>query len=155
MIAGGRAQQVIVSQARFHDVCARLLERGARREIELHLVVHAAADILHRVMVLELLAQDVVARSGDAVTELKQHPQVVQQLGRYKTVLRDLKQARINILPLSYQDLHASRRERESHGLMTNDSLIVAVMRRERIAYLATNNSDFERVPNIAVRFPG
>src|SRR5581483_1393409 len=103
----------LVPQSRFQDACARLLERGARRELSLHLVVHAAADILHRVMVLELLAQGVVQRSADAVTYLKHHPQAVQQLTRFKTVLRDLKQARINILPLSYQDLHASRRDRE------------------------------------------
>jgi len=39
--------------------------------------------------------------------------------------------------------------------LLTNDSLIVAAMQRERITYLATNDSDFERIPNIAVRLPG
>jgi len=144
----------LASQARFHAACVRLLERGARREVVLHLVVHAAADILHRAMVLEILAQGTVQHSADAVSYLKKHPQAVQQLGRYKTVLRDLKRARVNILPLSYQDLHASRQYRENHGLMTNDSLTVAVMRRERITYLATNDSDFARVPDIAVRLP-
>ena len=34
----------LVRQARFHHACARLLERGARRELNLHLVVHVAAD---------------------------------------------------------------------------------------------------------------
>jgi predicted nucleic acid-binding protein len=144
----------LVAQARFHDPCARLLECGARRELNLHLVVHAAADIIHRVMVLEVLAQGTVQHSADAVRYLKKHPQAIQQLGRSKTVLRDLKRARVNILPLSYQDLHASRQYRESHGLMTNDSLIVAVMRRERMTILATNDSDFARVPDIAVRLP-
>jgi predicted nucleic acid-binding protein len=38
--------------------------------------------------------------------------------------------------------------------LDTNDSLILAVMQRERIHYLATNDPDFERVPGIAVRQP-
>ena len=37
---------------------------------------------------------------------------------------------------------------------MTNDSLIVAVMARERIAYLATNDKDFERIPGISVYLP-
>jgi predicted nucleic acid-binding protein len=115
----------LVPQTRFHDACARLLERGARRELTLHLVVHAAADILHRAMVLELLAQGMLQYATDAVNYLKRHPQTIQELSRYKTVLRDLRSARVNILPLSYQDLHASRQYRESHGLMTNDSLIV------------------------------
>lgn len=145
----------LASQARWHAACVRLLERGARRELTLHLVVQAAADILHRVMVLETLAQGTIQHSADAVSYLKQHPQAVQQLSRYKTVLGDLKRARVNILPLSYQDLHASRQYRETHGLMTNDSLILAVMRRERITYLATNDADFERIPDIAMRLPG
>jgi predicted nucleic acid-binding protein len=38
---------------------------------------------------------------------------------------------------------------------MTNDSIIVAVMLREKIQFLATNDSDFERLPGIAVRKPG
>jgi predicted nucleic acid-binding protein len=141
-------------QAQFHSVCADLLERGARRELALHLVVNAAAEVIHRVMLLEVMAQGTFQHGLDAVTHLKQHPQAVQQLTRYKTVLRDLGRARINILSLTYRDLHASRHYRETYGLLTNDSLIVAAMQRERINYLATNDSDFERIPNIAVRLP-
>jgi predicted nucleic acid-binding protein len=37
---------------------------------------------------------------------------------------------------------------------MVNDSVIVAVMQRERIRFLATNDPDFERIPSIAVRMP-
>jgi predicted nucleic acid-binding protein len=43
---------------------------------------------------------------------------------------------------------------REQHGLFMNDSLIVAVMQCERIQVLATNDSDFERVPDIAMYAP-
>jgi predicted nucleic acid-binding protein len=43
---------------------------------------------------------------------------------------------------------------REQHGLLVNDSLIVATMRREHISLLATNDADFERVPGIGVRIP-
>ena len=60
-----------------------------------------------------------------------------------------------DLLPLTYRDLHASRQYREQHGLLTNDSLIIAVMQRERIQLLATNDLDFERIPGIAVRTPG
>jgi predicted nucleic acid-binding protein len=57
-------------------------------------------------------------------------------------------------LPLTYRDLHNSRQFRDEQGLMTNDSIIVAVMKREKIQFLATNDADFERVPGIAVRTP-
>ncbi|MFZ4660951.1 MAG: type II toxin-antitoxin system VapC family toxin [Caldilineaceae bacterium] len=141
-------------QSAYHQTCKELLERGAQGELPLHLTVSTTADILHRAMVLEFLAQGHVQRSADAVTYLKQHPQAVQQLTRYKNILRDLVRSQITILPLTYRDLHGSRLYREQYGLLTNDSLMLAVMHRERIQYLATNDPDFERVPGIALRWP-
>lgn len=120
-----------------HTSCKRLLERGALGELALHIVVSAAADVIHRAMVLEVLAQGIRQKSTDAVAYLKQYPRIISQLTRYKTILRDITQARITILPLTYRDLHASRQFRDIYGLLTNDSLIVAVMQRERIQYLA------------------
>ncbi|NTV62228.1 MAG: type II toxin-antitoxin system VapC family toxin [Oscillochloris sp.] len=141
-------------QSQFHASCVALLERGARGTLSLFTSVSVTADVLHRAMVLELLAQGQAQRSAEAVALLKQRPDLVQQLNRYRSILRDLRQARVDILPLTYRDLHASRTYREQHGLMVNDSLIVAVMRRETIPFLATNDLDFERVPGLAIRIP-
>lgn len=137
-----------------HQSCKKLLERGARGDVQLHLVVNTVADVIHRTMVLEVLAQGPFQKSAEAVTYLKQNPQAVLKLTRYKTILHELKQVRINILPLTYRDLHVSKQYRDKYGLMTNDSLILAVMQREKIQYLATNDTDFQRVPTIAVRLP-
>lgn len=141
-------------QVKQHESCKRLLERSARGEIHLHLVVNTVADIIHRAMILETMAQASLQKSREAVIYLKQNPQAVTSLTRYKNILSDLKQARINILPLTYRDLHNSKQFRYEYGLMTNDSLIVAVMKREKIQYLATNDSDFARIPRLAVRKP-
>jgi predicted nucleic acid-binding protein len=141
-------------QGRYHQACKDLLQRGARNEVQLYLTVIAAADVIHRAMIMEFLAQGHVQRPAEAVTYLKQNPQTIQQLTRYKSILRDITQAKISILPLTYRDLHASKQEREQYGLLTNDSLLITVMRRERIHYLATNDRDFERVSGIAVRQP-
>lgn len=145
----------LTPQSQFHASCRELLERSARGSVQLFATVAVAADVLHRAMVLEVLAQGQAQRSADAIALLKKQPTLVTQLTRYPTILRDLRQARVDILELTYRDLHASRVVREQHGLMVNDSLIVAVLQRERIQFLATNDPDFERVPNIAVRVPG
>lgn len=137
-----------------HQSCKKLLQRGARGDVQLYMVVNTVADVIHRAMVLELLSEGTFQTSGKAVSYLKQNPHAIQKLTRYKTILSDLKQARINILPLTYRDLHASKSYRQKYGVMTNDSLILAVMQRERIHYLATNDTDFQRVPGIAVRVP-
>ena len=67
---------------------------------------------------------------------------------------RDLRQARVDILPLTERDLHTRRVFRAHQGLMVNDSLLVAVMQRERLDILATNEPDFARVPSLAVPVP-
>lgn len=141
-------------QVKQHKSCKKLLERGAKQEIQLHIVSNVVADVIHRAMVLELMAQTPLQKSIEAVTHLKNNPQAVQNLTRYKHILRNLKQAQINILPLTYRDLHNSRQYRDEYGLMTNDSLILAVMQREKIQHLATNDTDFARIPGIAVRKP-
>ncbi|NJP04358.1 MAG: type II toxin-antitoxin system VapC family toxin [Chloroflexaceae bacterium] len=144
----------LTPQSNLHYPCRELLERGAYGEVTLYTTVSVVADVLHRAMVLEVLAQKQVQRSADAVALLKQQPDIVAGLTRYRTILRDLRQARIDILALTYRDLHASRVYREHHGLLVNDSLIVAVMQRERMSFLATNDSDFERVPHIVAYMP-
>jgi predicted nucleic acid-binding protein len=144
----------LTPQANLHGPCRDLLERGARGEVALYTPVSVVADVLHRAMVLEVLAQGQVQRSAEAVQLLKRQPDMVVGLTRYRTILRDVRQARIDILPLTYRDLHASRVYREQHGLLVNDSLIVAVMQREGMKFIATNDSDFERVSGIAVCMP-
>src|SRR6184192_3719399 len=89
-----------VPQARFHESCRDLLDRGARGAIGLHTSVAVVADVLHRVMVLEVLAGGQVERSADAVAMLKREPDLVTRLTRFPSILRDLRQARIDILPL-------------------------------------------------------
>jgi predicted nucleic acid-binding protein len=40
--------------------------------------------------------------------------------------------------------LHQSKQFRTDYGLMTNDSLIVAVMQDHKLVHLATNDRDFK-----------
>ena len=60
----------------------------------------------------------------------------------------------VNILPVTYVDLHASKSVRSDHGLMANDSLLVAVMQREGFVHLATHDRDFEQVTGLKVWMP-
>ena len=140
-------------QSPYHLSCRKLLDRGAKGAVRLHMVVNSVSDVMHRSMVAEIVLWENV-EPNKAVSYLKRNWQSVQTLTRYKTVLADLKQANINILPLTYRDLHNSRRYRDQFGLMSNDSLIVAVMDREKIRHLATNDRDFSRIPHLAIRTP-
>ena len=50
--------------------------------------------------------------------------------------------------------MRKKRQFRDTYGLLTNDSIILAVMSRYKIADLATNDRDFRRVPSIRVWAP-
>jgi predicted nucleic acid-binding protein len=70
----------LTPQAQLHAACRNLLERGARGTASLFTSVSVTADVLHRAMVLEPLAQGQAQRSAEAVALLKQRPDLVPQL---------------------------------------------------------------------------
>lgn len=55
---------------------------------------------------------------------------------------------------MTYREIHGSRRYRDDYGLLTADSLLLAVMERHKLGDLVTNDEDFQRVPGIRVWMP-
>jgi len=138
----------------FYELCDPLFRKAARREINLHTSVGVAADVVHRAMVSEAIVRFDL-QPGEQVPFLKAHPEVVKQLEKYKSVPGWFTQARVDILPVTYREIHNSKQFRDDYGLLTNDSIILAVMARYKITHLATNDRDFRRVPGIRVWKPG
>ncbi|MEJ2211201.1 MAG: type II toxin-antitoxin system VapC family toxin [Anaerolineae bacterium] len=101
---------------------------------------------------------EAIARFGlnprAAVLHLTAHPEMVKQLQHFRSIPGDLARARIRILDVTYRELHASKQYREEYGLLTRDSIILAVMRRQKLTHLVTNDRDFESIPAIKVWAP-
>jgi predicted nucleic acid-binding protein len=72
----------------------------------------------------------------------------------YRTIPSDIAQARVHILDVTYRELHASKKYRADYGLLTGDSIILAVMERYKLIHLVTNDPDFERVSGVRVWMP-
>jgi len=140
-------------QSPLHLECKEFVLRATRGEIQVFTSTPVVAEVIHRVMVAEAIERFSLT-PGDAVNHLKRHPDAIIQLHKYRPVPSDIYRAGIRILPVDYTDLHRSREWREKHGLLTNDSLAVAVMKRHKIINLATNDPDFERIPGIRVWRP-
>lgn len=62
----------------------------------------------------------------------------------------------LNLLFLSTDEsiVRLAQSERQNHGLLTNDSMIVSCMHKYGIDFLATSDRDFERVTDIIVFRP-
>lgn len=136
------------------DQCSLLLERIRRAEVRGFTSTMVVAELMHRVMVKEAREKQTFATAMAAVDHLQKYPAFVQGLSRHLTVASDLRRAGFDILPLTVKDLHTSKAFRRDHGLLANDSLIVAVMRNNRIGDLATNDRSFERITGLRVWQP-
>jgi predicted nucleic acid-binding protein len=135
------------------EACKVFFERVSRLQVKAFTSAYVAADVIHRIMLAEAIATLGLA-PRDAVSYLKSHPDAVKQLQWYKTIPSDIAQARVRILDVTYRELHASKKYRADHGLLTADSIILAVMERHKLIHLVSNDHDFERVPGIRVWRP-
>ena len=135
------------------QICSALFQRIARREIEAFTSVGVAADVNHRVMVAEAIVKFGL-QPREAVSYLKAHPQAIRELQQYKTIPHGFTLARIHILNVTYKEIHNSKQFRDGYGMLTNDSIILAVMRRHKLVHLVTNDDDSKRVTGIKVWMP-
>jgi predicted nucleic acid-binding protein len=137
----------------FHSLAAAFLERSARQEIEVLTSAFQAAHVVHRAMIVEARHRYQLS-SSEVVSYLKQHPDAVRRLTRYKQIPGEFSRARIHILDVTYREIHASKRFRDDYGLLTDDSITLAVMHRHGLVDLASNDEDFERVAGIRLWTP-
>lgn len=111
------------------------------------------AEVCHRRMVAEAVeAHHLQPRT--ALRRLKENPDLAKGLSRYQEDIRKIPKMGVGIRPVLLQDIWSSERERLTYGLLTNDSINLALLRRLRVKYLATCDRDFSRVDGMAVWKP-
>jgi predicted nucleic acid-binding protein len=122
-----------------HSLTASLIERSARQEIQIYTSASQAANVIHRAMIIE--ARSVLQiLSSKILAYLKGHPDAVRRLTRYRQVPGELSRARVRSLDVTYREIHASKQYRDDYGLLTDDSILLAVMQRYNLVDLATND---------------
>ena len=133
--------------------CKVLLERRARRDLLGYSSTPVLAEVLHRRMVAEAIAQGLVT-ARTAVRKLGETPEMVRQLTRYQEDVSKIPHMHITILPLTLAIVHSSAEVRTVDGLLTNDSFVVAFMRSLALTRMATANGDFDRVVGMQIYKP-
>jgi predicted nucleic acid-binding protein len=139
--------------ARASMQCRRLLERCERADLAGVTSAIVLAETTHRLMMIEAVVDGHVAASGVA-RKLRERPDLVRKLGRYQRQVESIAGWGIEVRPLDLGRWLRSADARSGHGLLTNDSLIVATMSDEGIDVLATADRDFERVEGVRVFRP-
>jgi len=137
----------------YTDSCARFLQRieeGKLTGITSTLVI---AETLHRLMIIEATSKLQIEPKG-AVHYLKHHPLDVKKLTEHTKVPERISLLGVKILPIEIEDIHKCNEIKNEYGLLTNDAITLAVMRRYHLTNIATNDPDFERISDLKVWKP-
>lgn len=133
---------------RYGSACKRLLERIDNQDIQGFTSAHVLSEMAHRVMTLEAMARFNRPLTGMA-NWLRRHPAEVQQLTRHRQAIDDVGAAKVQILPIDGADVSRAADLSTPLGLLSSDALIVTVMKRHGLYHLASNDTDFDRVPGL------
>lgn len=128
--------------------CRTFLERVALGDVLGFTSAGAVADALFRTMIVEASSRFVPAGTKP-LTFLQNHPQLIAQLSHHATAAEALARLPLQLLPVDWDVIRAASRFSKQHGLLTNDATIVALMQRHQLIHLATNDDDFDRVPDL------
>jgi predicted nucleic acid-binding protein len=128
--------------------CGQLLHCIENQQIAGSTSTPVLSEVGHRLMTIEARAH-LGWSSGKLLQHLKQNPAVVQSLGSFRTAVHNLLQSKIQILTIAPLLIDTAAAISQQFGLLTNDALIVAVMRANGLTKLASKDADFDRVPGL------
>jgi predicted nucleic acid-binding protein len=133
--------------------CTAFLRRVESGELHGVTSVVILAEVAHRLMMLEAIRTlGLTART--AVKQLKEKPDLVRQLSTYKVAIERVASFNIAVEAVTALHLRTAQGLSTAHGLLTNDSLTVALMQFLSVTDLASNDPDFFSVPGLSVWRP-
>jgi len=132
--------------------CQELLGRCATEQVLGITTLDVVNEVTHRMMLAEALGKGVIKR--DRVRDLRGKWREVAKLTEYWTQTSAIFGLNILVLITDEARLHVAQTIRVRHGLLTNDSLIVAAMEEFGIDSLATRDNDFDHVSELIVYKP-
>ena len=109
-------------------------------------------EVTHRFMIAEALSKGLITAGG--ARALRNKFQQIPTLTDYWLNTQRMLALNLLFMPVNETIIRNAQTVRQEAGLLTNDSMIVAAMREYGLSFLASNDSDFERVRDITVFKP-
>jgi predicted nucleic acid-binding protein len=130
------------------------LQRCERKQVEAFTGIHILLEVTHRLMVLEALHKGVIS-GGQPARRLKEQPALVKRLSDYNRSVRQIPRLGIRVRAVTLPMVRTSEAIRLEAGLMTNDSVTVALMRQMGLTAIATYDADLDSIAGLRVYQPG
>ncbi|MBI4310287.1 MAG: PIN domain-containing protein [Chloroflexi bacterium] len=134
--------------------CRRLLERCRAGNVRGATGTHVLSEVTHQLMRSEATHKRLITPGGNVTRKLKENPQIVSALETYQQQVALIPAMGIEVLPVDVELILASASVRRRYGLLTMDSITVAMMERHGISALATLDHDFQRIEWLQVYAP-
>jgi predicted nucleic acid-binding protein len=130
----------------FGPASTDMLERVENQEIGAATTTHILSEVAHRLMTLEAM-QVYGWKSAGIALKLRNHPNEVRMLSRFRRALQEIALFGIRIVTIDAAWLDAATAISQQTGLLHNDALVVAAMQAHSLTQLASADPDFDRVP--------
>jgi predicted nucleic acid-binding protein len=133
--------------------CRQLLERCDSEAVHAFSSVFALGEVCHRRMMNEAREAGLIS-GGNPSRQLAEKRNVVPQLSIYADNVRSLLDSTITFEPVHPDDFYVALELQKQHGLLTNDSLNLAVAKRLGIQGIVTADANFDHVQGLIVYKP-
>lgn len=134
--------------------CRTFLQRCESRQVAAFTGVHIVLEVMHRLMLLEAVHKGLIS-GGQLARKLKERPEIVKSLREYNRSIQQIPRMRIRVSAITSAIVRASEAVRVQEGLLTNDSITVALMRQMGLTAVATYDADLDRMAGLSVYQPG
>lgn len=135
------------------DPCSGFLQRTVAGDITACVSAAVLAEAIHKIMLAEAAARFGLQRPN-LVNWLGNHRDRIRELTEFRAAAEQLATWPLVLLPTDSTVLAQAAATSQQHALLTNDALIVALMRIHGLTHLVTNDNDFNSIPGLTVWKP-
>lgn len=126
---------------------SQLIRRIENKELMALTSTHVLSEVAHHLMTYE--ASSRFGWTSKVVQRLKQQPEHIQKLLKFRESIEKVPQLGIQVLTISADLIATAAALSQQHGLLSNDALIIAAMQAHGLTHLTSNDADLDRVPGI------
>ncbi len=128
--------------------CTQLLQRIDQQELAGSTSTSILCEVAHRLTTLEARTR-LGWSAGKVVQRLKQKPGAFQGLSGFRTAVEDIQRSKIQVLTVTPPLVVTAAGISQQFGLLIIDAVTVARMQGTGLATLASQDTDFDRVPGL------
>jgi predicted nucleic acid-binding protein len=128
--------------------CTRLIERIEQADLRGFISAEVLSDAAHRLMTIEAMQRFGWPMTGLAA-RLRKHHSEIAKLTSFQQAIERVPQLGIHAWDVTLDLVLSAAKISQQHELLSGDALVVAVMQSHGLTALASNDTDFDRVPGL------